>query len=167
MSTADWPVEGLQPGEQLEDVFGRAMAALDVLAIRLPLVDSTGAIVVPPDTHVADHLARAWALDDEDWIIDNAPVAVGTVEVVADLPRCDACEVNRARYHGRMTAVGKSPGFGFMCAGCVELADEPRLGPDGCVYLMARDEVSDELAERVDSRLRALGREPLFDRGLT
>jgi hypothetical protein len=32
---------------------------------------------------------------------------------------------------------------------------------------MARDEVSDALAERVDGRLRELGREPLFDRGAT
>lgn len=167
MSTADWPVQGLQPGEQLEDVFGRAMAALEVLAIRLPLVDGTGAAVVPPDAHVADHLARAWALDDEDWIIDNAPVAVGTVEVVAERPPCDACQSNRARYHGRMSAAGKAAGFGFMCVSCVGLAEEPRLGPGGCVYLMARDEFSDELAERVDRRMRELGREPLFDRGAT
>lgn len=164
MSTADWPIEGLQPGAQLKDVFERAMAALDVLAIRLPLVDGSGVVVVPPEAHVADHLARAWALDDEDWIIENAPVAVGTVEVVAELPRCNLCETHCARYYCRLITSGE-PRMGSMCGSCVNRAEEPRLGLGACVYLMTRDEVSDELAGRVDSRLRELDRDPLFDRG--
>jgi hypothetical protein len=165
MSPADWPIGGLHPGEQLEDVFERALAALDVLAIRLPLFDGAGVAVVPPDAHVADHLARAWALDDEDWIIENAPVAVGTVEVVAELPRCDVCGTAGARYHGRVIMAGESTRCGSMCAPCVRLAEERRLGPGGCVYLLIRGEVSDELAERVDSRLRELDRDLLFRRG--
>lgn len=158
-------IAGMQPGEVLEDVVMRGVAAAEMAQCRLPLRDKGGNLVAPPESHVADFLARSLALDDENWIIEHSPIAAATVEVASVLQDCHICgRPERARYYGPFLDAVHGRGFVYMCRDCVANAEEPYLGSGGCVYVLTSEEVPDSLAKRVDDRLRQLGRPGHFGR---
>lgn len=159
----DMEIPGMQPGEVLEDVVVRGLAAVEMAQCRLPLRDKDGKLVTPPEAHVADFLARSLVLDDENWIIDHSPIAAATAEVASVLEDCYICgRPERARYSGPFLDAALGRGYVHMCPDCVDNAEEQYLGSGGCVYVLTNAEVPEALARRVDDRLRQLGRRAHF-----
>ena len=117
--------------------------------------------MTPPDSHVIDHLARAWSLTDE-FTEQQHPIAANTVYVWSgDLPECNLCD-SLARYDAPVLTV-----HGLVWAYlCVEHArnEQVSIGAGKGTYLMRRDEVPASIQTRVDQRLAQLGREVLFQR---
>lgn len=129
------------------------------LAPSLTAFDSAGNPVTPQDSHVLDHLARAWSLTDE-YTEQQHPIAAGTVYVMTDeLPVCGLCG-SPARYDAPTLTIQGSV-WSYLC---VEHArnEQITIGAGKGTYLMSKDEVPAAIQRRVDRRLSELGRDTLF-----
>jgi hypothetical protein len=103
------PAEGWlrhpEPGEDAERVAVEGvMDYLDATAMSWPARSRDGRLVPPPDEHVLDHLARSHDLVDEDEALSR-PAGPYTVECVVELPGCELCEANSARYYGHLASI--------------------------------------------------------------
>jgi hypothetical protein len=139
--------------------FGSMLAAES--AVSLPAFAEDGSPVIPPDRHILDHLSRAFDLFDENTQIDH-PVKATTVRVVSGpLPECAFCDES-ARYDGPVdTPEGRR--LACMCEEDAHRQVEYLGSSSGTCYLMRVDEVPLHIQAIVNSRLRELGREQLFD----
>ena len=100
--------------------------------------DSVGNPIPPPDSHVLDHLARAWDLTDHETAGDR-PAARTVVCPVEEL-ECELCGAP-ARYESPLVIRGHCVRV-ELCLVCMREHGEPVLGGSGSVYFMYFDEVS-------------------------
>jgi hypothetical protein len=160
------PAEGWlrqpEPGEDAERVAAEGvMDYLDATAMSWPARSRDGRLVPPPDEHVLDHLARSHDLVDEDEALSR-PAAPYTVECLVELPGCELCEANGARYYGHLEAGGVRVGV-RLCPDCYVDRCSGRLGSaTGDLYLMRYAEVPSAVREVCDVITRRQGRPSLW-----
>ena len=107
-------------------------------AVRMAGFDSVGNPIPPPDSHVLDHLARAWDLTDDEGAGDRP--AAGTVVCPIEELECELCGA-RARYESPLMVRGERVRV-ELCLECMREHGDPVLGGSGSVYFMYFDEVS-------------------------
>lgn len=107
-------------------------------AVRMAGFDSVGNPIPPPDSHVLDHLARAWDLTDDEGAGDRP--AAGTVVCPIEELECELCGA-RARYESPLVVRGQRLRI-EVCLECMREHGDPVLGGSGSVYFMDFDEVS-------------------------
>ncbi len=130
------------------------------LVLSLPITDERGHPTIPPDRHILDHLARAWALVDEDTIIEH-PFEADTVAVVDVLPRCDRCGAE-ARYDTAVLDAVRGRCGAYICLQHIVDAEYTTLGMGAATYIMKTTEVPASIRQRVNQRLVEQDREPRF-----
>jgi len=136
-----------------------AMDYMNFHAIAWPARDSAGRLVAPPDEHVLDQLARTEGLVAEEESLIRP--AAGTVAVVAELPICDICDQERARYDG-IASVGNKSATAFSCPACYDRYGSGTLGATGDCYLMTLPEVSPAVRAVCDELTKRHGRASLW-----
>jgi len=124
-----------QPDTDVVDLISRFHAEF---AVRMAGFDSVGNPIPPPDSHVLDHLARAWDLTDDEGAGDRP--AAGTVVCPVEDLECELCGAP-ARYESPLMVRGERVRV-ELCLGCMQEHGDPVLGGSGSVYLMYFDEVS-------------------------
>ncbi|WP_157210048.1 hypothetical protein [Nocardioides aequoreus] len=115
-------------------------------APRMAGFDSLGTPLIPPDTHVLDHLARVWDLVDEDTAAHRP--AAATVACPVEELECDLCE-SRARYETPVLNRGETVPI-YACLDCTRAHGDPVLGPGSSVYLMYEDEIPQRVRKVCD-----------------
>jgi hypothetical protein len=132
-------------------------------AVRMPGFDSVGNPITPPDSHVLDHLARAWDLaNDEDA---SARPAAGTVMCPVEELECELCG-RQARYDSPIVSRGQRVRV-ELCLECMQEHGDPILGGSGSVYFMYFDEVSPAVRAVCDELCAREGRTSIWGRPTT
>ncbi|KQP66917.1 hypothetical protein ASF47_04210 [Nocardioides sp. Leaf285] len=124
-----------QPGADVIELISRFHTEF---AVRMTGFDSVGNPIPPPDSHVLDHLARAWDLTDVEGAGDRP--AAGTVVCPIEELECELCGA-RARYESPLVIRGQRVRV-ELCLECMRERGDPVLGGSGSVYFMYFDEVS-------------------------
>jgi hypothetical protein len=133
--------------------------SLNLYPRRLPAFDKKRA-TVPPDEHVLDYLARAYALIDDDMGAITHPA--GTVYVSCEpLPECVLC-CDPARYDTLLAFQGRRTN-GYACERCLRLHGDHTLDAAHTTYMMTADQVSPQVRAVLAEQYQRLGREPNWE----
>lgn len=124
--------------------------------------DSVGNPITPPDSHVLDHLARAWDLVDVEVASDRP--AAGTVVCPVEELECEVCG-RQARYDSPVVTRGRQVRV-ELCLECMKQHGDPILGGSSSVYFMYFDEVSPAVRAVCDELCAREGRTSIWG-GLT
>lgn len=156
----DTAFEPVMPGEDpIEAGARRVSDYFNMAAMAWPARDATGQLVPPPPEHVLDSLARSYDLVEEEQA--QVRPAAGTVTVIPQLPVCDFCGGQNARYDGHLKS-GDQSIAGMACSDCYGRAGLESLGATGDVYLMTKADVPKEVRAVCDELTARLGRPSLW-----
>jgi hypothetical protein len=103
-------------------------------------VDAELNLRVPPESHVFDSIVSTREVLNEDESYGGYLRGVLTVALRQDLPQCDICNEETARYDAEITTSGNGM-WGFMCEYCYERSSRLKLGSGFGQYLMKTSEI--------------------------
>lgn len=129
--------------------------------VQMPGFDSVGNPITPPDSHVLDHLARAWGLTNEEDA--SGRPAAGTVVCPVEELECELCG-RRARYDSPVVTHGQHVRV-ELCPECMQEHGDPILGGSNSVYFMYFDEVAPAVRAVCDELCAREGRTSMWKDG--